>query len=470
MSAKAQRDRQEAFEPGEPNLELIAGLVNRRLLHNLTVKHTPECSEVKAAIAYADGTNMQLLESCLAEGKPLTFYGRYDDTAPVSSGVLKWFLEKKSLNLICKLVPDYLHAKVIWWVGVGAYVGSANLTERAWSANVEAGVFVSEEEMESTSMIEEMRSLFDVVDARAHPLDEALYKHVVELERRNESLHRMQAGLREKYDSTRLLPPGRGLASVDRTAAADRAFETFQRYWREALQVLRNIAARVSTDEFRPDWIPPETPAGAQADQFIHAYYYKNIQGGLGSERVKAAFERHRSDPELALAEALNWWKLSDFDYEHERRTLLEWAPKLRTLLAKGRLGSLSKDEFVEAMSMIHAVIDYGGKRANVQLGLPPSQQSRDLKVRLHAEQLWDARTEDGARTPLEVFNYVLWGTGEVERRIWAAARDPQWRLPWVQFSTLGEMLGWAQPDKYPPRNDRTLKGLLALGYPVRGA
>jgi len=45
----------------------------------------------------------------------------------------------------------------------------------------------------------------------------------------------------------------------------------------------------------------------------------------------------------------------------------------------------------------------------------------------------------------------------------------PQWRLRWVQFSTWGEVVGWARPDEYPPRNDRTLKGLRALGYPVRG-
>ena len=67
-------------------------------------------------------------------------------------------------------------------------------------------------------------------------------------------------------------------------------------------------------------------------------------------------------------------------------------------------------------------------------------------------------RTEAG-HTPLEVFQYVIWGPGAVERRIWNAARTPEWRLPWLQFSTWGEVVGWARPDDYPPRNDRTLKG-----------
>ncbi|TXC66059.1 hypothetical protein FSC37_09430 [Piscinibacter aquaticus] len=112
---------------------LIAGLINKRLLQNLTSRRTSEYAEVKAAIGYADGTNMQLLESCAANAKPLTFHGRYDYSVPVSPAVLKWFLDKKNLNLVCNLVPDFLHAKVIWWVGVGAYVGSASVRTLNWA-------------------------------------------------------------------------------------------------------------------------------------------------------------------------------------------------------------------------------------------------------------------------------------------------------------------------------------------------
>lgn len=452
-------------------LELIAGLINRRLLHNLTAQHTSECSAVLAAIAYADGSTMDLLAACDQKSKPLTFYGRYDYSAPVSSRVLRWFLDKASLNLTCKLVPDFLHAKVIWWVGVGAYIGSANLTERAWTANVEAGTFVTQEEMEATSMIEELRLFFDEVENRSIALDDKLHKHIVDLERRNVAIDKAVAAVRSKFDETRLIPPGKSLGSVDRQAAEAKAFQVFQQRWRDALQVLRNIATRASQDSHRPAWVPEDTPAGAQADQFIHAYYYRFIRGGQGGGRVDDAFNAHRDNPDAALREALDWWRSADFNYEHEERTLLTWAPRLRELLAKDRLLSMTKEEFVEAMSMIHAVREYAGKRPNRELGFGEGKQPQplDLKIQRHANQLWEARSETGGKTPLEVFHYVLWGTGEVEeRRIWTAARDPQWRLPWVQFSSLGEMLGWARPTEFPPRNDRTLKGLRALGYPVR--
>lgn len=66
------------------------------------------------------------------------------------------------------------------------------------------------------------------------------------------------------------------------------------------------------------------------------------------------------------------------------------------------------------------------------------------------------------------MLEYVIRGPGAVEERIWAVAGSGQWRLPRIQFSTLGEIVRWAKPDDFPPRNDRTLNGLCALGYSVR--
>jgi len=40
------------------------------------------------------------------------------------------------------------------------------------------------------------------------------------------------------------------------------------------------------------------------------------------------------------------------------------------------------------------------------------------------------------------MLEYVVTGPGAVEERIWAAARSDQRRLPWIQFSTLGEIVG----------------------------
>src|SRR6476646_7227731 len=105
-----------------------------------------DASRVQAAVAYIS-TERPFLELCWQARKPLLLYGRYDYTGPIAPDVLEWFLKKtsQSADYELRLVPDIFHPKVIWWRGVGAYIGSANLTVAAWLRNFEAGVFISED-------------------------------------------------------------------------------------------------------------------------------------------------------------------------------------------------------------------------------------------------------------------------------------------------------------------------------------
>ena len=121
-------------------MRFIAGPLNKQLLQNLLGEVIESCTRVRAAVAYASRDNMKLFEACAQHLKPLEFFGRYDHTVAVDPAVLKWFLDKASPNFDCKLVPDILHAKIIWWVDAGAYIGSANLSDRAWISNIEASL------------------------------------------------------------------------------------------------------------------------------------------------------------------------------------------------------------------------------------------------------------------------------------------------------------------------------------------
>ena len=61
-----------------------------------------------------------------------------------------------------------------------------------------------------------------------------------------------------------------------------------------------------------------------------------------------------------------------------------------------------------------------------------------------------------------------IWGSGEITERLWKGWRSPEWKIEGVGLSTLGEIVGWARTDEFPPRNMRTSKGLRALGNPVK--
>lgn len=447
-------------------MHFIAGPLNRRLLHNLLVEMIEDCTRVRAAVAYVNQDNMQLFEACAKHLKPLEFYGRYDHTVAVDPAVLKWFLEKASPNYECRLVPDILHAKVIWWVDAGVYIGSANLSDRAWISNIEAGSFLSQDELVETGMELELIRFFEEVDDRARPLTKEIYQEQLRLKERRSDLERRDYGYEQRFDKDRLLPKNQGLVFVDTRRSSEKRFQKFEQDWTDTLQVMRAIAARVSASHVKPDWIDATVPSGVQADQFLHAYYYKQVKDG-NRHPYEEFFARNSENPELALRDAMEWWHEADFDHSFEERTIYEWSPRLRELLARDRILTLSEEEFVDAISRVHAIRDHAIKQENEHLGLPDVPQAGDDKVQKFGEWLWRQRSRDG-KTVLELLNYVVWGNGSVAARLWNAVRSDQWTIPHIGLSSFGEVVGWARPDEFPPRNMRTSKGLRALGYNVR--
>ncbi|WP_425472598.1 hypothetical protein [Tepidimonas aquatica] len=194
--------------------------------------------------------------------------------------------------------------------------------------------------------------------------------------------------------------------------------------------------------------------------------YYKQVKDG-NRHPYEEFFARNSKNPELALRDALEWWHEADFDHSFEERTIYEWSPRLRELLARDRILKLTEQEFVDAVSRVHAIRDHAIKQENEHLGLPDRPQAGDDKVEKFGEWLWRQRSREG-RTVLELLNYVVWGNGSVSARLWNAIRSDDWAIPHIGLSSLGEIVGWARPDEFPPRNMRTSKGLRALGYNVR--
>lgn len=411
-------------------MRFIAGPLNRQLLQNLLTEMIGECTRVRAAVAYASRDNMQLFDACVRHLKPLEFYGRYDHTVPVDPDVLKWFLNMASPNYECRLVPDILHAKVIWWVDAGVYIGSANLSDRAWISNIEAGMFLDHDELVEKGMESELIAFFDAIDDKAHPLTKEIYLEQARLAEQRSDLSKREYAAQQQFDKTRKLPKQHGLVFVDPKRSSEKRFHKFEQDWNETLQVMRSIAARVSASGVRPLWIDETVPAGVQADQFLHAYYYKIVKDG-NRHPYEEFFSRNSKNPELALQDALGWWHEGDFDHDFEKRTIYDWSRRLRDLLAKDRILKLSEIEFVDAVSRVHAIRDHAIKQENEHLGLPDAPQAGDDKVQKFGEWLWRQRSPEG-KSAVELMHYVVWGDGSVAR--WLSPSPPVVALSWCEF------------------------------------
>jgi hypothetical protein len=259
-----------------------------------------------------------------------------------------------------------------------------------------------------------------------------------------------------------------GLVTVPAGAASERQERAFLDEWFSTLQILRDIAATVARDDNRPDWLPSSIPAGAQADQFLHAYYYNNVFEDRRS-LVTEKFEENRSNPARALANAMRWWKSLAEPPSKEDRMLFEWAPFLRDALSPDRILSLTESDFDAVCHRVWSIQDHARRVSNATLSLPGDRRhDMDTKTTELSRFLFTRRSRNGS-TVLQVLNHVLYGgTDEtLPTRLWEATTDNDWRIEHLGVSALGELVGWALPDKFPPRNNRTSKSLYSLGFPV---
>ncbi len=451
-------------------MRFVAGPVNGVLLRDVLYDAIGGCTRVRAAVAYANANNghVELFEACKQAGKPLTFYGRYDHTVPVSPEILLWFLNQGSGDITCKLVPDILHAKVIWWEGVGAYIGSANLSDRAWNSNIEAGVFVDEADLDVGEFRDELETFFDTIEEHSTRLKEEHYLHLKQV---RDARFKAETLLAKEFESKRMIARNEGLYAPS-MKGKDKRRAAFIKEWDSTLQLMRDLAARVSQPEHRPDWIDPNTPMGLQVDQFLHAFYYQRVLDGT-SRPFERFYQQNRLSRETALTEALNWWKngwkwaSGGYHYDREEAAL-QRAPSMRARFSRTELPGLTAAEFAAAAQHVYALREYAQRQSPVDLGLAADVGDLDLKSEAFARRQHTRKSEQG-KSILETLYFVLYGgpDANIASRLWDAVDDPRWQIEGMGISTLGEIVGWALPDRFPPRNGRTSKALRALGFDV---
>ncbi|CAE6703335.1 MAG: phospholipase D family protein [Nitrospira sp.] len=450
-------------------MKFIAGKVNNAWLTDCLHDCVHDCNWIKVAVAFAHG-NPKLIEFSLSKNIPMQFWGTYDPLkAPISIALLERFLLRRSPNFVCKLVPELFHPKVIWWGGYGAYIGSANLTDSGWYRNIECGLFLTETELIQDGIDLQLEQFFERVDRYAHALTDEILAELREAEVAAQGLRQYQNELQHEFDKNRRIPRLESLISVDSVNSNTKIRESFLKEWNDTLQILRDIGQRISNPDVRPSWIGSDVPRGVQADQFLHAHYYSNVKEGNASKHQKL-YEMHKDNPERALLAAFSWWHKLDSPPHEENRTIDEWAPFLRRLLSKEQLLHLTDTEFREVCARIHAMRDHSLRVDNQTYGLPKNAPPKDQEqcINLLAQFLLTQMSGNG-KTVKEVIFFVLYGgtVTDVPLRIWEATHSDTWRIAHLGISSLGEIVGWAMPDHFPPRNGRSSKCLTALGYKV---
>lgn len=452
-------------------MEIVGGGINGNYLRNYLLNAPDDIAWVKAAVAYAN-VSEELLGFCVNNKLPFTFYGRMDSTVPVETRLLEKFLKLGPI-FQCKLVLDYFHPKVIWFEGYGAYIGSANLTSRAWYDNIEYGVWFNSDELIKFGVVDELNELFSKVDSVSEVLTNELLVKIREAEnnRQNSGLEKTRQGLELSFKNNigpLLSKNFSGLTRFSKKDAKTKRKMNFMAEWTSTLTLLRKMATEVVKDENRPKWVSKEAPSGVQVDQFLHAYYYSEIKPGQKSKHEEFHLV-NQSNTEVAIEKAMKWWAGLEKPVDEEDIFINEKAPFIFDHLKKSKLLDLTVEEFTEVLSRINAFRTAARQTTNDELDLEAGTKLKiEDRIRMVTEWLFEQRAPNGTG-PKEVLFYVLYGGAKenITDRIWNAAFGENWHIPRMGLSTIGEIVGWAAPDSFPPRNGRTSKALYALGYDV---
>jgi len=421
---------------------------------------------VWAAVAYATNAkdSRTLVKWCFDRNIPLKFWGRLDADVAVSVEILDMFLSRKSPEFVCKLVKHH-HAKVIWWRGFGVYIGSANLTYRAWNTNVEAGCFFPEAEIDSRFEAD-LHQLFAQLEANASPLTQELRDLMIQ---RGRALVAKKVP-EEEFWKHPSIKNWSGLVLTAPKKAADRQRAAFLDEWHSTLQILRDIGASVSLPTNRPKWVDGTASPGAQADQFLHAHYYHRTFDGRRAD-YERHFDANKYRPDRAQQDALAWWKQLTYAPSNEDEAINETAPALKRMLQPDSVAQMTKKDFREIAEKVHAMREYARRVPNRTVGLSTSGVNYSIPEKLDAlcDHIWSLRADNGARVQQVIYHILYDGPDDLlPERLWDAIADPKWKLECMGVSAFGELVGWAMPDKFPPRNGRTSKALRSLGYDVQ--
>jgi hypothetical protein len=163
------------------------------------------------------------------------------------------------------------------------------------------------------------------------------------------------------------------------------------------------------------------------------------------------------------------WWSGLPSGPKGEEKALFDWAPYLRQKLSDESLSLLSREDFLSICERVWSIQDHARRVSNATLNLPGGRRySMAEKTGALASYLFERRSPNGA-TVAQVIHHVLYGgtDEDLPARLWEATTEGPWKIDHLGVSALGELIGWALPDKFPPRNNRTSKALRALGYPV---
>lgn len=444
----------------------------------VTVKTLPKQNVKKVYAAIAFTQDDLLVKTCIENKIQLEWWGLFDSGNSTNYDIVKQAITSD----IVKFYPfaSLFHPKVIYFEGYGIYIGSANMTKNAMYNNVEAGVFIDQEDLTAQDL-EEIAAFFSYLRNQSV---QATYDDIEQIEKFLESstldredVDKINSNIDENFKECLghlfLLKPGVTDYGSDKEKTESKRKLIFMQEWRETQNFLHNVKDVMIDKCTQPVWIDKNAHPTIITDQLLHAYYYSFVLRGKGEhksiERVREFYNLNKSNPGKGILNAIEWWENLGEAPSDEDVHINLWGVENEKILRKLKTEDLNYDEFLKVMRQNHAARNHARQIKNKFFNLPDDFHTDiEGRIEIFSEWLFKQKSKTG-KSINEVMKYILFSEEPMlEERIYNALNTDEYHIERFGKSIIGELVGWGRPDITHLRNNRVNKGLRCLGYDVR--
>jgi hypothetical protein len=459
-------------------MKLIANHLNGVYLEDF-LRHADNSKLEGIDLAVAWVTKMdEVFELAHRQDVPLRLWAVVDGKGFPNLNVVRKFVESRRTDWQLFLTRNFFHPKLMWFRGVGAYVGSANLTDGGLISNAECGFWLPGEDLIQDGWDVPFSQMFSKLN-ESNRFQEATTEDLqtlLDLQKRRPLLNNAEKEFKKHED--KLLERFKGKDSPlreGRRPGKDDARLQFANEWDSVSTILRKMRDYFAERrESWPDWVSREAHPSVVQDQATEWWWKEHCRKGKKSSS-RAMVDLHQANKgqgHRAMEKMFNEWSQIEDPKGMWSQWINEEPMKLNALLSQESLNNIDQQILYDILIRCHSSREHGRQISKAYLKYPSDRTvSREKRIERWAEILLTERS-DGGHTIGELLLYVLWNKGAsgqanegTASRIWRATHEQEWKLRHIGTQILGECIGIARWDEVPPRNNRVSKALHALGF-----
>lgn len=392
-------------------------------------------------IATAFFTEADLLKEFLAGGATIRLVFRLG--YPTHPKAIFKLLYNKRIKLRY-LTDRYFHPKLYLFDNEIALVGSANLTNSAFHVNQEIMVAIDSND----ERFAELDSLYNAYWNSAKVLSPIVAKKYDELWSNNDKatwgVNKLETDVTDAFGKVSvnvIKRPG------TKRSKSEELYENFKRDYQEVIndfEEIRRVYESIGIRKVSESLIPLRL----EIDSFISYVRVKHAK--LDSWSTAPLLKS--TDREAKIRDYIAKWHKTSWPY-FEKKIVHELYPFLRKVFSSpGSIESANDKDLLDAIAVLHAFIT----------------QQRFTKGGL--EFLKESfLTVNGRKRINFTLSYLLFGSGEIERRMCECIYGPEYRLAVFSHSNVQEIVGWLNSQELPVINLRTRKVIRFFGFDVWG-